>query len=390
MRLLSWALALGAGSLLATGLIAAPARAAAPLVPRLSAEPQRIEADQSQMWNLPVLITNPFDAGLYLDSLWCQVEDLDPGETRGERTSRVNMSGALRVLPSISAHDSASFQPSLAATAEHARLTLHLFTHRADNVPYALTTVIEADPGPVSRLYPSQFLDLAGRKVECVLVPSSDSGSVAGLLLVHGHASHARTMLRMGRLLAARGYTVLMVSMPGYGQSQGPADFMGPATAQSLAAALDRLKKTPGVDPNRLAAWGISRGAGAVASLAVGRNDLKAVVTQAGVYDLWATYRGTQIPGIREAIVAEAGSDSGAWRARSPVTAAEKIEAAVLILHGEKDRRAPADQAHGFYEALRGRGAQVEAKFFPAHEHALPRPEVQRVALEFLARQLKP
>ena len=211
--------------------------------------------------------------------------------------------------------------------------------------------------------------------------------SVPGLLLVHGRGGHARTLLRMAMRLASLDYTVLLASMPGYGQSEGPADVVGPLTLQALGAALDQLKATPGVDAKRLGAWGIALGAAGVTLLSEGRGDLKATVAQSGIYDLWAVYRAMTDPSLREAIVRGAGSDSSAWRKRSAALNPGK-PAAILILHGEKDAYVPALQAHGFAESLKARGADLETRFFPNSGHELPPGDVMRTAIEFLDRRL--
>jgi dipeptidyl aminopeptidase/acylaminoacyl peptidase len=379
-------------SLILAGSIGPAARgsaAAAADSPGFVADTSRFEASDQLEWRVAFRVTNPFAVGLYLDSLSCEVEDLGPGETRGPRTTVIDASASVRALETLSAGESGNFEFTGSALAEHAKLTFRLRAHRADGNSYSVATQVEALPGPVSREHPSEFIDVGGKRVETILFPAArDSGLAPGLLLVHGHANHARKMMRSGQLLAQRGYTVMLVSMPGYGQSDGPADFMGPATVRALDAALDRLKRAPGVDPKRLGAWGVSRGATAVTLLAEKRADLAAVVSQAGVYDLWAGYRGTRIPGIRETIVREVGPDSAAWRARSPALAPGRPAAAFLILHGEEDLNVPAAQAHAFVETLKARGTQVESHFFPASEHMLPRGQVLGLALDFFARHL--
>jgi dipeptidyl aminopeptidase/acylaminoacyl peptidase len=207
-------------------------------------------------------------------------------------------------------------------------------------------------------------------------------------LLVHGHANQARGMLVQAQRLSTLGFSVMLVSQPGYGQSTGPADFMGPATVKALEAALDRLEQMARVDRSRIAVWGISRGATAAALLAERRPEVRALVVQSGIYDLWAAYRGTRLPGFRETIVQEAGTDSAGWRARSPVLESGALKAAVLVMHGEADDRAPVDQAKGFVQALQSHGLEAESKFLPAVGHVLP-PVAQQTAEAFLGRTLR-
>ncbi len=377
--------------LLVTALMLLPEGAApAPAPgPRLTIPVARLQASDPQTWNVPFVVENTWSTGLYVDSMVCEVENLDAGETRAPRRTRFPLLAAAKLLPSMSAGDHRQFQCAVNAPVERAHLTFFLYVHAADHRAQTLSASLEADPGPASLEFPSRFLTVGGKRVEYVLAPPGESAAAPGLLLIHGHGSHARVMIPRARGLAQRGYVVMAASMPGYGQSDGPADFMGPATQRAMMAALDRLKRSPGVDSTRLAVWGISRGASVAVDLAEQRTDLKCAIAQSGMYDLWAVYRGTKVPGIRELLVAEAGADSAAWRARSPALTPERVHAALLLLHGEQDDRVPCAQARGFFEALKARGAEVEARFIPEAGHSLAGREADRTALEFLARQLQ-
>jgi dipeptidyl aminopeptidase/acylaminoacyl peptidase len=358
---------------------------APPELPTFKADTSMIEADDHLQWSIPFTIENRFTVGLYLDSLFCEVQDLDPGETRAERVTRIDVSHVV-AGNSASAGETYPFNYVAPAIAEHARLTFRLVVSRADKSRTTLTTVVEAMPGPVSRDHPSEFLTVNGRRVEVVFF-TADHDSAPGLLVVHGRGGNARTLLRMGTRLVQLGYAAMMVSMPGYGQSEGPPDAAGPLTVQAVGAALDRLEATAGVDAKRVGAWGISNGAAAVTLLSQGRSDLKATVAQSGIYDLWAVYRAMTVPALREAIVHGAGSDSAGWKKRSAALNPGK-PTAILILHGEKDVNVPAQQAHGFAESLKARGVDVESRFFPNSGHELPPGEVMRTAIEFLDRRL--
>jgi dipeptidyl aminopeptidase/acylaminoacyl peptidase len=380
--------------LIAFALVFAPARApaadpkaaSAPMeLPTFAPDTSTIEADEHLQWSIPFTIVNKFPVGMYLDSLFCEVQDLDPGETRAERVTMIDVSHIV-AGNSASAGESYPFTYVAPALAEHARLSFRLVLSRADKSRTTLTTVVEAMPGPISRDHPSEFLTVNGRRVEYVFFPA-DHDSAPGLLVVHGRGGNARTMMRLAMRLVQLGYAPMLVSMPGYGLSEGPPDAAGPPTVQAIGAALDQLKATPGVDSKRVGAWGISNGAAAVTLLSQGRGDLKATVSQSGIYDLWAVYRAMTVPALREAIVRGAGSDSIGWRKRSAALNPGK-PAAILILHGEKDVNVPAQQARGFAESLKARGVDVESRFFPNSGHELPPGDVMRTAIEFLDRRL--
>ncbi len=126
-----------------------------------------------------------------------------------------------------------------------------------------------------------------------------------------------------------------------------------------------------------------------VATLAEQRGDLRAVVLQSGIYDLWAVRRGTALADFPATIVAEAGRDSAGWRARSPVFGVRTLRAPVLLLHGEKDTNVPAAQAHGFVDALTAAGGTVDARFFPNGGHLLAAGAIERLTFEFLDQRLR-
>jgi dipeptidyl aminopeptidase/acylaminoacyl peptidase len=367
----------------------APLAAAAPTAPPapfLRLADEHVEASDDLSWSIGFRIVNPTAGGLYPDSLWLAVEDLGAGQTRAERVRRTDLTFLLRVAGAVAAGDSAMLVYEGMATAERARLTLTLHAHGADGARRVLERTFEAGPGPGFAAHPSRTLTVQGRAVETVFVPAAGAaGPAPGVLLVHGHASHARLMLPVAHQLARRGLAVMLVSQPGYGTSAGPADLGGPATVAALGAALDALAREPGVDGGRLGAWGLSRGAGPLLALAATRPELRALVLQSGIYDLWAVHRGTALAGFPETIVAEAGRDSAAWRARSPLLAAARVRAAVLVMHGEKDTHVPAAQAHALAAALEATGRTVEPHFMPAG-HVLAAGQAQRHAFEFLTR----
>ena len=356
---------------------------------RLVAESDTIETGADFNWNVMFDIQNPTASGLYLDSLRCEVDDLDEGESDAPRHVSIDLTRLAKLAPTISAQGSNGIQHSGPAIAERARLTYHLFCHRADGEVLELKSVVHAIPG-ASKEYVSQFLDAAGKRVEYVIVPALGGGlKPPGVLMVHGEGSNARRMLRNARIVASRGYTVALVSMPGYGSSSGPMDLMGPASVTAASKVLDALAKSDGVDASKLGAWGVSRGATVVAELATRRADLKAIVLQSGIYDLWAVYRGTESPEFREAIVAQAGKDSTAWRERSPLLRAAKLAMPVLVLHGVKDARVPAAQAHALVSTLEARKAKVESSFVERAAHVISPNEALRLSTEFLKRSLE-
>ena len=195
-------------------------------------------------------------------------------------------------------------------------------------------------------------------KVEYVsFAAPPESLGTGAVLLIHDEGQHARSLIPLAAWLAGRGYSVGIVSMPGYGLSDGTADPAGQSTLEAVDAAFEALEHTPRVNGSRVAVWGAGGGATAAVLFAARHPEARALIAQSGSYDL-----------------ATAG----------------RIKAAVLVVHGEKDALNPAAQAHAFADALKARGVDVETRFLPAGGAPLKPFEVRRPALEFLHRHLAP
>ncbi len=373
----------------AHGATATPA-ASSPIRARLECTTPRVEATDDFIWNVPFALANYSDRGIYSDSMTCEIEDLDPGLTHAPRISRaVTTMG--RIASSLSAGDSTVFQVQVRATCEHARLSCRLYVRDGEHNTATFDAATETDPAPIAVAHPSQFLKGPSGQVEFVsFAAPAESLNAAGILLIHDDGQHARSMLPVAALLQNRAYAVLAVSVPGYGRSGGFPDFAGPRTVEAVALAFEALEKTPGVGKSRIAVWGIGRGATAAALLAARQHEVRALILQSGGYDLPAVARGTQDRAYAASLAAEVGADSAAWRDRSPALAAGRIHSAVLLIHGDQDRRMPAAQARAFAADLKARGVDVESRFLPAAGATVSPFEVRRATLDFLRLHLAP
>lgn len=344
--------------LLLSGIAALPAACPAQAVaPRVEFAPLEVAASADLMWSFEIkLVNSAGQGGLYPDSLFFLLSDSSPGATDVPRTPRTSMQALARGFGNLSSGDSVMYQHSMPAAFESGTLSFEIYCHRGDGAQVRLQSpTLNLSPGPLSAEHPSEFLNVGGTKVEVVVFASRKGGPARGLLFVPQEGMHARQLLSTGLQLSSRGYTVVIASMPGYGLSAGTPDAGGPKTIAALGAALDRLKREPGVDTARLGAWGVSRGADAVTALAAKRTDLAAVVLQSGYCD--------------------------------PKAAGGK-RAATLVLHGAADATVPADRAKSFVAALEKSGTPVESRYFSGAGHGMSRPDVQRAALLFLEARL--
>lgn len=227
-----------------------------------------------------------------------------------------------------------------------------------------------------------------GKNVEAISFEPSGTGPFPALLLIPGHATTARDWIPNGLTYAGNGYAGLAVSQPGYGKSEGPADYVGPKTIKVLIEGYRRLQREPFADPKRMGIVGYSRGGMAASLLAVQLDDVKAVVTGGGVYDFKREYDETGLDGIRENMKAETGMTEDAIRQRSSVLRMENLKCPVLILHGEKDVNVPVSQARLLRDRLTALKKDFEIQLFPDRDHGIGPQNLYKYSLDFLKRRL--
>lgn len=235
------------------------------------------------------------------------------------------------------------------------------------------------------------------RRVELYWAAPAGEGPWPAILYVHGHQFPKRpgAWRYVERGLLARtvadGFVAAGVSQPGYGASDGPPDFCGPASQQAVHAALARLRGLSVVDPERIVVYGYSRGSTVAAMVAAQDDSLAGVILGAGSYDLAAAYAWldesdrTQA-GIKRNIDHETGSTPAAFEARSALHADPPIRVPTLILHGEDDRNIPVAQALALEDRLRAAGTPVELHVFSGVAHGIPREKLEGLVRGFLER----
>ena len=232
--------------------------------------------------------------------------------------------------------------------------------------------------------YPSETLRASGRTIEVVPMAAQGAGGPApGVLLVHDESSQARRLLQLANAYAQRGWNVLVVSQPGYGTSSGARDWAGPGTLAALSAALDKLKATRGVDPARLYVQGSGLGATAALLLAAQRNDLAGVIASSPEPDLWSAWRGADEP-LHARIVAEAGRDSAAWRARSPLSQTSRIRTRLCLIQYSGGSASGLAASRALVTALDRPGQRVDAHL-PDAQHRVDRRELNRIVTGFIS-----
>lgn len=189
------------------------------------------------------------------------------------------------------------------------------------------------------------------------------------------------------QLYAARGYVVLVPSMPL--KRTGKNAHLTELT-KGVLPAVDRLVELGIADAERIGVMGQSYGGFSVMGLATQTNRFKAGVALAGISDLTAFYYGFDptargYPGVEHEKslnppIAEVGAAGlGAppyedpslyWRG-SPLSHADRVETPLLLVHGEFDGRGNLGQAETFFSALQRQGKTARLLRYWGENHAL-------------------
>ena len=169
--------------------------------------------------------------------------------------------------------------------------------------------------------------------------------------------------------LASRGYAVLQVNFRGsggYGEAFRKAGYRewGGKMIDDLTDSTRTLIADGTVDGGRVCIYGGSYGGYAALMSAIREPDLyRCAVGYAGVYDLPLLFRESDVTLQRigrRFWQDSMGDDPALLQAQSPVSRLDTLRAAVMIVHGEEDLRAPYSQAKALRAALERRKLPYE------------------------------
>lgn len=145
----------------------------------------------------------------------------------------------------------------------------HLDFTRTPSTYLALHPESAGIPGLRTIAYKSGLLKIAAWHV-----PSQNG---AAIILVHGTEADRSALLHEARVLAAAGFGILSLDLPGQGESDGTSTW-GVAEREAITAAGAWLRHQPNVQPNKIGALGMSMGAYVLAQAAKKDIGLGAVV----------------------------------------------------------------------------------------------------------------
>jgi 2,6-dihydroxypseudooxynicotine hydrolase len=214
-------------------------------------------------------------------------------------------------------------------------------------------------------------LDPPGRRVE---VPFEGATMVGVLRLPPGAGPHPAVLLIPGldstkeefrsteRTLLDRGLATFSVDGPGQGEAEYDLPIRGDWSAPGLAF-LDALAAQPGVDPDRVAVWGVSLGGYYAPRVAAGAGDrVRACVALSGPYNFGDCWDGLpQLTRDTFRVRSGSGTDGEARGVASTLGLAGlagDITAPLLVVTGRLDRLIPWQHAERL-AAEAGGGAEL-------------------------------
>lgn len=180
-------------------------------------------------------------------------------------------------------------------------------------------------PAPTDHRYTWTEDTFLSEDTECavrVYRPVGQQSSVPVIVMAHGFgAVRALRLYAYAEEFAGAGYAVSVFDYRGFGDSAGtPRQVLDvPMQHQDWRAALAYARTLPGVDPERVVAWGTSFAGGHVITVAGQGEPLAAIIAQVPHVSGPAAVRATGVlPSLRVGIVGIRDQIS-AWRGRSPV-----------------------------------------------------------------------
>jgi dipeptidyl aminopeptidase/acylaminoacyl peptidase len=199
--------------------------------------------------------------------------------------------------------------------------------------------------------------------------PDSAAKPLGAIIVLHGWAEEgvpgAPRVEDTARKLSEQGYVTLALSMRGWPPSTGRDD-CGAKQPDDVAKAVDWLATLPGVNADNIGVLGFSLG-GQVALLAGARSSrIKAIVAYFPITDIQRWRDTTSNAGIRDFYIPQV---CGTGNGNSPVNSADKIRAAVLLIHGDRDTWVPAEQSLRMREALQKANRDVELLIIGGADH---------------------
>jgi hypothetical protein len=206
---------------------------------------------------------------------------------------------------------------------------------------YFPSAALEATPADAGLRYSDvEVTTEDGERLHGWWVPTTRPPSKAHVLHLHGNAGNISFRIPQARLLAEAGFDVFLVDYRGYGRSTGRPDEEG--TYRDARAARAALVKFAGVDPARIVYLGESLGGAVAVALAI-ESPPRALILQSTFSSIKSMAR-RHYPLVPGVLVVDAYPTLD----RIP-----RVEAPVLVVHGDRDDIVPLAEGQALLAAAR-------------------------------------
>lgn len=222
-----------------------------------------------------------------------------------------------------------------------------------------------------------------------VYVPNNiqPNGKFPAIVYIHGGPSSqfvdgfdpfVQYIVNQGYLVIAPNYR----GSNGYGKDFMNANYrdLGGGDLNDLVAAAEWIRKSPFVDPKKLAVMGSSYG-GYLTMMALTRfPDMWGAGVAVVPFVNWTTELASADPNLRQtdiAIMGDPVENKALYLDRSPINFIDRIKAPLLLLAGGNDARCPPAEAQQVADAIKKRGGFVQLKIYENEGHQFSRIENQ-------------
>ena len=224
--------------------------------------------------------------------------------------------------------------------------------------------------------YDVEITSRSGFKLRGWFIPPPARSDGRAGIFVHGAKSSRFQALEQGaKFWHRRGYGLLAMDLSGRGTSGGRYVTYTVNERLDVESMLQWLREREEIDERKVVLFGTSNGAGSAIYAAAGDTTLAALALDAPYSDLWdasgeeLTARGYR-PQIRYPLALAVGWRAGFdLRTIRPGEVITEIEAPVLFLHGDADRRVPPHHSEKMAEARRKARLPTERWVLPGGEH---------------------
>ena len=211
-----------------------------------------------------------------------------------------------------------------------------------------------------------------GLRVKGLLARPKDPGNYDGLLYLRG-GLQSIGMVRPARIaqFASQGFVVFAPYYRGNRGGEGKDEFAG-ADRFDAVYAVDILKRF--IRHKHVHLFGFSRGGLMVLWTSILRDDIKSIVTWAGVSNAMDTYweRVDMRRGLKRIVGGTPNKVPSNYDERTPLYELNQIDAPVLIIHGTEDQHVSIEHAYQLELSLKEQGKSVKTWYSPGLKHHYP------------------